>query len=221
MPLVFITGPVRSGKSRFAERLARERGRDVTYVATGYNDPDDREWAARIAHHRARRPADWHVVETAAPGAPSLEAIVCAANADQTLIVDSTGTWLAERMRARLEGLEASAAPTFAAPEASPLTGAASEESPPGAAAREESALDEAELEAELFGVTRALVDARAYVIVVGDETGWGIVPEYPSGRVFRDVLGRAQQRLAATAQRAYVVIAGVALDLHALGRPV
>jgi len=202
MPLVFITGPVRSGKSRFAERLAQERGGDVTYVATAYNDPEDQEWAARIAHHRARRPAAWRIVETAAPGAPTLPAILRAANnAEQTLVVDSTGTWLGERMRARLAGLGATADSDLAA--------------------REASALDEADLEAELAEVTRALLEARAYVIVVGDETGWGIVPEYPSGRVFRDVLGRAHQALGAAALHAYVVVAGVALDLHALGRPV
>jgi adenosylcobinamide kinase/adenosylcobinamide-phosphate guanylyltransferase len=201
MPLVFITGPVRSGKSRFAERLARERGGEVTYVATARSDPDDREWTARIAHHRARRPPAWRIVETAAPGAPSLAAILRAADAEHTLVVDSTGTWLAERMRARLEGLG----------RAKNLD----------SAAREASALDEADLEAELALVTRALVDARAYVIVVGEETGWGVVPEFPSGRVFRDVLGRAHQALSAAAERAYVVVAGVALDLHALGRPV
>jgi adenosylcobinamide kinase/adenosylcobinamide-phosphate guanylyltransferase len=158
-------------------------------VATAYNDPNDREWTERIAHHRARRPAAWRIVETSAPGAPSLESLLRAADAEQTLVIDSTGTWLAERMRARL--------------------------------AREANALDEAALESELAAVTRALTEARAYVIVVGDEAGWGIVPEYPSGRVFRDVLGRAQQALAAAALRAYVVVAGVALDLHALGRPV
>ena len=35
----------------------------VTYVATGYPS-DDADWAARVALHRARRPASWTTLET-------------------------------------------------------------------------------------------------------------------------------------------------------------
>ena len=56
-----ILGGVRSGKSRLAERLARESGLAVTYIATAR--PSDDEMVARIAAHRERRPADWRLVE--------------------------------------------------------------------------------------------------------------------------------------------------------------
>lgn len=56
-----ILGGVRSGKSRLAERLARESGLAVTYVATA--KPADAEMEARIAAHRERRPAAWGLVE--------------------------------------------------------------------------------------------------------------------------------------------------------------
>jgi adenosylcobinamide kinase/adenosylcobinamide-phosphate guanylyltransferase len=190
VPTTFITGPVRSGKSRFAERLARAAGGDVLYVATARVDRADPEWSARLAHHAARRPAAWGVVETAEPGAPALDALVRDARPGATLLVDSLGTWLADRMSARLD------------------------------AAGEGAALDADALEADLAVVVEALVATRAHAIVVGEEVGWGIVPAYPAGRVFRDVLGRAQQRLAAAAGAAYLVVAGFALDLHA-GRPV
>jgi adenosylcobinamide kinase/adenosylcobinamide-phosphate guanylyltransferase len=179
VPCVFITGPVRSGKSRFAERLALERGGDVTYVATARVDPDDREWVERIAHHARRRPAHWRLIETAAHGAPSLEAIAREAGQAQTLVVDSFGTWLAAMMT----------------PEADAL-----------------------ELERRANSAIEALIAARAYAIVVGEEVGWGIVPEYPAGRMFRDVLGRAQQRLAAGSSLSYLAVAGFAIDLRATG---
>jgi adenosylcobinamide kinase/adenosylcobinamide-phosphate guanylyltransferase len=182
MPVTFVTGPVRSGKSRFAERLARERGGDVVYVATARVDPDDAEWVARIAHHAARRPAAWRVVETAAAGA---------APAGTTLLVDSLGTWLAEAMSRALE------------------------------TSGETAALDAAALEADLTAVARALLASPAHAIVVGEEVGWGLVPAYPAGRVFRDVLGRVQQELAQGAARAYLVVAGFALDLTAQGEPI
>ncbi|HEX6516758.1 MAG TPA: bifunctional adenosylcobinamide kinase/adenosylcobinamide-phosphate guanylyltransferase [Nocardioidaceae bacterium] len=58
-----VVGGARSGKSREAERLLAAEP-EVTYVATGYTDPDDAEWAARVREHRSHRPAHWRTVET-------------------------------------------------------------------------------------------------------------------------------------------------------------
>ena len=51
-------------------------------------------------------------------------------------------------------------------------------------------------------------------LIVVSNEVGSGIVPEYPLGRLFRDVLGRANQTVAATSSEAYLLVAGLSLKL-------
>lgn len=59
--LELILGGARSGKSRFAERLAAESGLAVTYIAT--SQALDGEMSERIAHHRERRPAHWALVE--------------------------------------------------------------------------------------------------------------------------------------------------------------
>ncbi len=59
--LELILGGARSGKSRFAERLAAESGLAVTYIAT--SQALDGEMSARIAHHRQRRPVLWSLVE--------------------------------------------------------------------------------------------------------------------------------------------------------------
>jgi adenosylcobinamide kinase/adenosylcobinamide-phosphate guanylyltransferase len=189
VPLTFVTGPVRSGKSRFAERLAMENGGDVTYVATARTDPTDAEWVARIAHHVARRPASWRTIETGLLGAPSLAELAGDGRANAVLLVDSLGTWLAAEMSARFE------------------------------VGGEPAALDIDALETACTMTADALAASAAHAIVVGDEAGWGLVPPYPSGRVFRDVLGRMQQRLAARAERAYLVVAGYAIDLRAAGR--
>jgi adenosylcobinamide kinase/adenosylcobinamide-phosphate guanylyltransferase len=66
-----------------------------------------------------------------------------------------------------------------------------------------------------------ALENMEAGAVVVAEETGWGLVPVSPLGRVFRDELGRTTAALARRAARAYLVVAGYALDLKALGRPV
>ncbi|MGN8344118.1 bifunctional adenosylcobinamide kinase/adenosylcobinamide-phosphate guanylyltransferase [Pseudomonas sp. SMV71] len=59
--LQLILGGARSGKSRLAEKLATDTGLPVTYIAT--SQPLDGEMNARVAQHRARRPAEWALVE--------------------------------------------------------------------------------------------------------------------------------------------------------------
>ncbi|MQA85226.1 MAG: bifunctional adenosylcobinamide kinase/adenosylcobinamide-phosphate guanylyltransferase [Streptosporangiales bacterium] len=87
---VLVLGGARSGKSEEAERrLAGEP--TVTYVAAGgagAGRPDDPEWRARIAAHRARRPSGWRTVETT-----DLAAVV--RETGDPLLVDGLGTWLA------------------------------------------------------------------------------------------------------------------------------
>ena len=89
--LILVAGPARSGKSAWAERLAQQSGKPVTYVATARRDPNDAEWQARIEAHRQRRPGDWATLEVPL----DLTAAVRTATADQCWLVDSLGTWLA------------------------------------------------------------------------------------------------------------------------------
>lgn len=87
--LELILGGARSGKSRFAERLAAESGLAVTYIAT--SQPLDGEMTERIAHHRERRPAHWTLVEEPLQLARVLRA---QAAAERCLLVDCLTLWL-------------------------------------------------------------------------------------------------------------------------------
>ncbi|MHB1619728.1 MAG: bifunctional adenosylcobinamide kinase/adenosylcobinamide-phosphate guanylyltransferase [Sulfuricella sp.] len=84
-----ILGGVRSGKSALAERLAAESGLDVVYIATA--TVGDSEMAERIAHHRARRPARWELVEEPLRLAAALRG---AAASERCLLVDCLTLWL-------------------------------------------------------------------------------------------------------------------------------
>jgi adenosylcobinamide kinase / adenosylcobinamide-phosphate guanylyltransferase len=86
--IVFITGGVRSGKSAFAERLAREKGDSVLYIATGVNT--DAEMEQRILLHRTRRPAAWGLLEVPydVPGSVSQY------EAYDTVLFDCVSTWV-------------------------------------------------------------------------------------------------------------------------------
>jgi adenosylcobinamide kinase/adenosylcobinamide-phosphate guanylyltransferase len=61
MGLVFITGGARSGKSSYAEHLAKQLSRPVVYIATAIAFDDGMK--DRIAKHQAQRPDHWETIE--------------------------------------------------------------------------------------------------------------------------------------------------------------
>ncbi|MEB3826962.1 bifunctional adenosylcobinamide kinase/adenosylcobinamide-phosphate guanylyltransferase [Phormidium sp. CCY1219] len=70
-------------------------------------------------------------------------------------------------------------------------------------------------------GLLSSLHDSTAdAVIFVAEETGWGVVPAYPMGRLFRDRLGTLVRRLGAIAHPVYLVTGGHVLNLSRLGSP-
>lgn len=177
MALTFITGGVRSGKSRLARSIAERHDGPVTYVATARGDANDPEFAERIRRHRSERPAHWETIETAGETEIDLAAELARRGARELLLIDSLGTWLAADMR---EGVTL------------------------------------ADLLARSDVLLAALRTCACDVVVVSEETGWGIVPEHRSGRLFRDALGLVNQQMAHMAGTAYLAVSGYALDLKA-----
>jgi len=76
---------------------------------------------------------------------------------------------------------------------------------------------DGGSLEEQMDDLVSAIADYRGPLLLVSNEVGSGIVPAYRLGRQFRDIAGRLNRKLAASCEEAYVVIAGIPLDLKAL----
>ena len=70
-------------------------------------------------------------------------------------------------------------------------------------------------VEQRVGALMAALADRRAHVVIVSNEVGMGLVPETALGRVFRDLTGRAHQRIAAVADELYLAAMGVLLRLR------
>lgn len=190
--LVLVLGGARSGKSAFAQRLATESGRRVLYVGTA--SPSDPEMAARISRHQQDRPEGWRTVEIG----EQLEPSMLGASERETVLLDGLGVWV-----------------TSAIGAIAPLAGGIAPDArsiPPAAA----DAI-ERPIAATVMRFADWARDRPGLTIIVSEEVGWGLVPPYPLGRLFRDILGRANQALAGTAACTYLVVAGIGVDLSRL----
>jgi adenosylcobinamide kinase/adenosylcobinamide-phosphate guanylyltransferase len=88
--IIFITGGTKSGKSEFAEYLAKEVKR-ISYVALSENNIDDKEWQEKIVSHRKRRPNDWILIETT-------DLLNTLNKEDGPLLIDSIGGFVMENI---------------------------------------------------------------------------------------------------------------------------
>lgn len=195
MALVVITGGARSGKSGAAQALAESRasaGARVTVAAFGA--ARDGEMAERIERHRLQRPAGFETLE--AHDAVSWTEQV---PDEDLLLVDCLGTLLGLAMESAWS---------------STASGDLGEADALAMPAGYKEALS------ERFDAALAwILGRRGDTIVVTNEVGWGVVPEWASARLFRDVLGRANRMLVDSADAAYLAISGRLVRLEGLSR--
>ena len=194
--LVLIIGGARSGKSSFAEQLAASSGQPVAFIATATAGDD--EMRERIARHRASRPRQWHTLEEPL----DLSGAICrASELADVLLLDCVTLWLgnvlmqASKQHEKDDKEEEVEGPSL-----------------PGRLF-DERALKEIEA---VLTVVKSLAPGKT-LIVVTDEVGLGVVPAYPLGRLYRDTLGYVNQQLARAADRVYLMVAGIAVDIKRL----
>jgi adenosylcobinamide kinase/adenosylcobinamide-phosphate guanylyltransferase len=192
----FVTGGARSGKSAYAEQLADALDRPVTYVATA--EAGDPEMEERIARHRRRRPDSWTTVEEPRAVAVLVEKI---GQRDQTILIDCL-TLLITNLIYQDWPLQPAGDSTGERPVVLP---------PSVTEPIEERVM------AEVRHLAEAACSSRAQVILVSNETGLGLVPASPEARLFRDLAGLANQEMATRADRALLLVSGLALDLKSL----
>lgn len=65
-----------------------------------------------------------------------------------------------------------------------------------------------------------SLTKTSGKIIIVAEETGWGVIPAYPIGRSFRDRLGSLVRKIAAISESFYLVIGGYPVNISDLAKP-
>ena len=86
--IIFITGGTKSGKSEFAEYLAKDQ-KKLTYIALSEINPNDKKWQEKINLHRKRRPKKWKLIETT-------DLLNTLLKEDGPLLIDSIGGFVIE-----------------------------------------------------------------------------------------------------------------------------
>ena len=174
--IILVTGAASSGKSEWAESLAKNQSKQVIYVATAQKIDDDQEWIQKIAIHQERRPKNWHNLEIPLYLANSINEY----NIEHCLLIDSLGTWVANWLEKKEEIWQE-----------------------------------------EVDKLQQSLNNTVSDIIFVAEETGWGVIPPYKLGRLFRNRLGNLIRQLGQRANTVYLVVGGYAIDISRLGEKI
>ena len=187
--MVLVLGGARSGKSSVAQNMAarmEEAGAGICFLATAAED--DPEMVERINHHRNSRPASWQTRElVGGVGVPDLP------TGASSGLLDCFTVFLSNLMARN--GLDWPPDDEDLMPESEVLK-------------RMRRTEDQA------LKLVSSLRDRLDTLILVSNEVGTGVVPPYRLGRIFRDLSGRMNQKLAAQADEVYLVTAGLPLCL-------
>lgn len=181
--LVLITGGARSGKSSFAEDMARAWGENILYIATSI--PFDDEMKLRVKKHRERRPVQWETLEAYREMHTCLEGRL---NKKDGVLLDCVTIMVSNLMLDDITDLDK-------------IDG-------------EKAEFIEKKITVEIEKLLNAIERSPIPFILVTNETGMGIVPEYPCGRLFRDIAGRINQMLAKASDEVYFCVSGIPIKI-------
>jgi adenosylcobinamide kinase/adenosylcobinamide-phosphate guanylyltransferase len=178
---ILITGGVRSGKSRFAQELAQRLGQPVLFVATA--EAGDEEMRQRIEEHRRARPTAWRTLE-----APTRvgQHIVQEIGSAKVVIIDCVTLLVSNVLGQSFQRKDDPTGDNI------------------------DDSLAEKAVTREINELIDGLNRVAASFIIVTNEVGMGLVPVNKVGRTYRDLLGKANQRLAERADEVYLMVAGL-----------
>ena len=219
--LILILGGARSGKSAYAEELAgrvadsdasaagaaaspKFRGAGdhapMIYLATATAPDGDEEMRRRIASHQRSRGDGWITIEEPLDPAAALTASGKLDLPGAVILLDCLTLLVSNLL--------------LGGPSATEEPGTTSE-------ADIHTDIDWPAREKEVGKVIGDLLATyhagSATLICVSNEVGMGLVPPYPLGRAFRDILGRVNARIAGEADVVLLMLAGLAVEVKSL----
>ena len=189
--IFLVLGGARSGKSEFAEKLMyHSSGKRKGYIATSQILDDEMRY--RVILHRQRRPAGWKTFEVMHGAGGEMEGILSEADA---ILFDCITMYVNNILMDHMKGT------TVETLGVSDLT----------------TLQDSLEKDLDLMFEKISSTEGKE-IIFVSDELGMGIVPANAMSRVYRDLVGLANQYVAKRADKVYLSIAGITMELKERG---
>lgn len=185
--LTLVLGGVKSGKSLFAEDMARRYSSEndhkfnrVAYLATA--EVKDNEMAERVLLHKKRRPKMWQTIE-----APlELENAILGLDKNVKFLIIDCVTLYITNLLLRDESENYTKSNSNKITKSNGITN-------------------------NIKTLCDLCKKIDAEVVMVSNEVGLSIVPENKLARMFSDIAGRSNQIMAQKAHEVYLVIAGIA----------
>ena len=185
--LFFLLGGVRSGKSEYSEKLVSSISEKVAYIAT--SEIIDDEMKKRIEAHRKRRPKSWETYEILGEDIKIYKLRemfnqIISKKIDVVLIDCITNLLSRIIYKYKLDEVEV-------------------------IDNKLEKTIEE---EVVLFfdSFLEIIKNSNLNVVIVSNEVGLGIVPPYSLGRIFRDLMGIINKKVAACSDEVYFFVAGL-----------
>ena len=172
--LILVSGPSRSGKSLWAEKLIQDHS-SVIYIATS-DFSGDENWKLRIKKHQERRPDVWKTIEVNT----NLIDVLNDIKSSETILIDSLGGFVSTYL-------------TY----------------------NEEKWIYVCEQ------LVNSLKKSSSFIIIVIEETGWGVIPATRLGNLFMDRIGLLSQQLEFICNESYLIIHGRAINLNLFSLPI
>ena len=189
--IFLVLGGARSGKSEFAEKLMyHSTGKRKGYIATSQILDDEMRY--RVILHRQRRPADWKTFEVMHEAGNSMEAILSEAD---SILFDCITMYVNNIIMDHMKGITVE---TLGVSDLTTL----------------QTSLEK-DLDLMFDNIEKA---SGKEIIFVSDELGMGIVPANAMSRAYRDLVGLANQYVAKRADKVYLSIAGITMELKERG---
>ena len=195
MALIFVTGGAKSGKSKFAEELILKLNngkQENIYLATSL--VFDEEMKEKVRLHKERRKNDWRTVETYKNFENSLNKYFPKTKNEvkNNILVDCL-TNLITNIIFEKEYIDW-------------------ENFDKKSYIQDLEKLDKIVKNSvnELINVSKKFENA----VIVSNELGMGLVPNYPLGRYFREIAGKMNQVMAKKADEVYFVVSGIPMKI-------
>lgn len=189
--IFLVLGGARSGKSEFAEKLMyHSQGKRRGYIATSQILDDEMRY--RVLLHKQRRPQEWKTFEVMHGVGDEIKTIL---KESDSILFDCITMYVNNILMDHMKGITVE---TLGVSDLTTLQNVLKED------------LD------KMFDAISEATDKD--IIFVSDELGMGIVPANALSRVYRDLVGLANQYVAKRADKVYLSVAGITIELKERG---